>query len=355
MLSMILLKFKQTLLMKKIITIAIFLCTVSVSAQKFDTALDYLKFVSEQQEGITKKMWTYTKAVAHGKSDRNVTNKRKSLLKTLDRSIEKIKKAPGFDGVEFKNQLLKRLQFNKDLLNNEYAKIIDMKAVAEQSYDAMEAYMLAQELADKRMEEIQEEYEANYNAFAESNNINIVENETDLSKNMAISNEVFGYYKKMYLIYFKVYINEIYLMDALNSNDVNAIQQNANALNTSAKEGLEILKTTTHYKNDKSIAIATKKAFEFFIDETKNKIPVLTDFLVLSEDLEKTKATLEKTAERKRTKEQIDSYNAMINKFNKGVKSYNDTNTALNKKRSVVINGLNTTNQKFLSKHIPND
>ncbi|MEN8885247.1 MAG: hypothetical protein ABF246_02555, partial [Winogradskyella sp.] len=67
------------------------------------------------------------------------------------------------------------------------------------------------------------------------------------------------------------------------------------------------------------------------------------------------KATLEKTVERKRTKAQIDGYNAIINKFNTGVKSYNDTNTALNKKRSVVINGLNTTNQKFLSKHIPND
>ncbi|WP_296316516.1 LIC11966 family surface protein [Winogradskyella sp. UBA3174] len=341
--------------MRKIITICIFLFTVSLSAQKFDTALDYLEFVSEQQEGITKKMWTYTKAIAHGKSDRNVNNKRKSLLKTLDRSIEKIKKAPGFDGVEFKNQLLKRLQFNKDLLNDEYAKIIDMKAVAEQSYDAMEAYMMAQELADKRMEEIQEEYEVNYYAFANKNKINIVESETDLSKNMSISNEVFSYYKNMYLIYFKVYINEIYLMDALNSNDANAIQQNANALSESAKEGLQVLKSIEHYKNDKSLSIATKKAFEFFIDEAENKVPVLTDFLVLSEDLEKTKATIEKTAERKRTKEQIDGYNAMISKFNKGVKQYNNTNTALNKKRQVVINVLNTTNQKFLSKHIPND
>lgn len=341
--------------MKKIITIAIVLCSITTNAQNFDTALSYLEFVSEQQEGITKKMWKYTKAIAHSRSDRNVESKRKSLIKTLDKAIDKIKKASGYNGDEFKNQLLKRLQFNKDLLNDEYAKIIDMKAVAEQSYDAMEAYMMAQELADKKMGEIQAEYETNYYAFAAANNINIIENESDLSKKMELSNEVFGYYKQMYLIYFKVYVNEIYLMDALNNNDVNAIQQNANALSQSAKEGLEILKSTDHYKNDKSIAAATKKAFEFFIDEADNKIPLLTDFLVLNEDIAKTKTALEKTPERKRTKAQIDGYNKMVNDYNKKAKLYNTTNMALNKTRETVINGLNTTNQNFLSKHIPND
>tara|TARA_R110002111_G_scaffold252195_1_gene316905 strand:+ start:12049 stop:13110 length:1062 start_codon:yes stop_codon:yes gene_type:complete len=352
---MISLNYNTTPLMKQFITIVLFLFTISLSAQNFEKALDYLEFVSEQQEDITKKMWRYTKAIAHSKSYRNVQNKRKSLLKTLDKAISKIRNAPGYDGNEFKNQLLKRLHFNKNLLNDEYAKIIDMKAVAEQSYDAMEAYMLAQELADKKMEEIQEEYEVNYYAFANKHNINIIESETDLSKKMTISNEVFTYYKKMYLIYFKVFINEIYLMDALNSNDVNAIQQNANALSESAKEGLNILKAEAHYKNDKSIANATKKAFDFFIDEAENKIPVLIDFLVSKTDLEQTQLTLEKTPERKRTKTQIDGYNTLVNNFNKGVKQYNKTNTDLNKRREFVINTLNNSNQKFLGKHIPND
>lgn len=88
----------------------------------------------------------------------------------------------------------------------------------------------------------------------------------------------------------------------------------------SAKEGLEILKTVELYKNDKSIAMATKKVFEFFIDEAENKIPVMEDFLVSKEDLDKTAAALEKTPQRKRTKEQIDGYNDLVNAFNKGVK-----------------------------------
>jgi hypothetical protein len=341
--------------MKQIFTIALFFFAISLSAQTFDNALQYLEFVSEQQEGITKKMWKYTKSIAHSRSDRNIENKRKNLLKTLDKAIDKIKKAPGYDGNEFKNQLLKRLQFSKNMLNDDYAKIIDMKAVAEQSYDAMEAYMLAQEMADKKMEEIQAEYEANYYTFAKNHKINIIENESDLSKNMTISNEVFKHYKKMYLIYFKVYINEVYLIEALNNGDANAIQQNANALSESAKEGLEILKTVEHYKNDKSIANTTKKAFDFFIDEADNKMPQIVEFLVLNEDLQKTQAALEKTPQRKRTKEQIDGYNNMVNDFNKKVKIYNKLNDELNNKRQTVINNLNNTNQNFLSKHIPND
>ena len=172
---------------------------------------------------------------------------------------------------------------------------------------------------------------------------------------MTISNEVFAHYKEMYLVYFKVYINEVYLMDALNKGDANAIQQNANALSESAKEGFEVLKSVEHYKKDMSIANATKKAFEFFIDEADNKVPKLVAFLVLGEDLQDAQAALEKTPQRKRTKEQVDGYNAMANDYNKGVKEYNKINSDLNTKLQNVINTLNNTNQNFLSKHIPND
>ncbi|TCK69116.1 hypothetical protein DFQ05_0631 [Winogradskyella wandonensis] len=341
--------------MRKITFILLLISVSFVSAQSFDSANAYLDFVGEHQENITQKMWQYTKAVAHGKSDRAVENKRKSLVKTIDRAMGKIDKANGYDGDTFKTQLLEKLQFNKDLLNDDYAKIIDMKAVAEQSYDAMEAYMLAQELADKKLEEIQKTYETNLYTFANKHNIQIIESETDLSKKMKISNTVFKYYKELYLIYFKVFINEVYLMDALNKGDVAGIQQNANALSESAKEGLSILKDIEPYNQDTSIIDATKKTFEFFKDEAEINIPKITDFLILNENFEKIKATLEKTPERKRTKKQIDDYNNKVNEMNKGVKTYNDTNAKLNKKRAEVINNLNTVNQNFLSRHIPND
>ena len=337
--------------------IAILLCftTHNSIAQKFDSPSDYLSFVGDELEVITKNNWKYTKAVAHSKSDKNISNKRKVLVKSVERAIAKITKAKGYDGNEYKNQVLTHLAFNKSILNNDYAEILDMKAIAEQSYDLMEAYILAQEMADKKMEQAQAEYENNFYAFAKKHDINIIESDSDLSKKMTISGEVFSHYNELYLIFFKVYINEIYLMEALEKNDINAIQQNTNALSQSAKEGLTTLENSTLYKNDASIVKSTKAIFEFFIDEADNKMPQQLDFLVLNEDMETISKTLEKTPEKKRTKKQIDAYNNKVKQINKAVKNYNKINTDLNNNREKAFNALDVTKEKFLAKHIPND
>lgn len=337
------------------LTLVFLFVATSITAQTFNNASEYLDFVAEEQEEITKNMWKYTKAVAHSKSDRSIDGKRKKLLKTIDQAIAKITKADGFGDDDYKSKVLKHMTFNKNLLNQDYAKIIDMKEVAEQSYDAMEAYVLAQEMADQKMEESQQEYERNFYEYAAKHDIQIIESESDLGKKMKISNDVFEHYHDMYLTYFKVYINEIYLMDAIEKNDVSAIQQNANALVAAAKEGLELLETKEAYKKDQSVINATKKAFEFFIDEGENQIPIITEFLIVNEDFEKIKSTLEQTNERKRTKEQVDNYNKKVKEVNEGADNYNKVNAVLNTKRQNAINSLNNANANFLSKHIPND
>lgn len=324
-------------------------------AQNFDKAIDYLEFLGDEQNLVTKNMWKYTKALAHSKSDRSINAKRENLIKSVENAIKKIEKANGFDGEDYKNKVLKHLKLNLSLLKQDYAEIIDMKAVAEQSYDMMEAYILAQRLADEKMAESQAEYETNFYAFADKHNIKIEESESDLGKKMEISNQVFTHYNDMYLVFFKVFINEIYLWDAIKTNNINAIQQNSSALLDSSKEGLTLLETEKGFKNDNAIILATKQTFQFFIDEAENDIPVIVDFLVQEDQMKKIQEQLEKTAERKRTKDQIDNYNKKVNAINKAAKNYNKTNQSLNTKRQTVLNKLDATKEKFLERHIPKD
>ena len=324
-------------------------------SQQFNNALDYLEFVSDEQEIITRNTWKYTKAIAHSKRDRTIASKRSSLIKSIERAITKISKAQAYEGDAFKQNVLNNLELNKNLLQQDYAKVIDMKAVAEQSYDAMEAYMLAQEMADKKMAEAQQEFEIHYYEFARKHNINIIESETDLSKKMKISSEVFDHYNDLYLIFFKVNMNEVYLYDALERNDISAIEQSAGALSESAKYGMTILDTVSLYKKDRMLIDATRKAFEFFKDEADTKIPVMTDFLIANEDFEAIKNKLENTPQRKRTKEQIDAYNEKVPLINKAGNNYNKTSATLNKKRETIIGNLNAAYERFLAKHIPKD
>ncbi|WP_452221963.1 hypothetical protein [Lacinutrix salivirga] len=339
----------------KFLLLAIFLITFSAQAQKFKTPVDYLNFVGKELNTITKNNWKYTKAIAHSKSAKTIKGKRNVLVKSVQKALLKLQRAEGYDGDEFKNQVLALMRLNENMLNQDYAKIIDMKEVAEQSYDLMEAYLLARELADKKMTEAQELYEQQFQAFADKYNVNIIENESDLSKNMKLSNEVFKIYNDMYLLNFKVRINEIYLWDAISKQDVSAIQQNANALKTSAIEGLTLLKTAPIYKNDKSLIENTKETFEFYIEEVDKYIPQIVDFYVLSEDVKSLQETIEKTPQKKRTKEQVDGFNKKVKEVNKAISNYNKVNKTLNAKRQKIVEQLNATNSKFLSKHIPND
>ncbi|RMA64201.1 hypothetical protein [Ulvibacter antarcticus] len=337
----------------------LFLFTLLISSitfgQKFESPLDYLEFISSEQEVITNNMWTYTKAIAHSKNEKNVDTKLNSLLKSIERAIAKIEKADSYEDDEYKEQVLKNIRLNENLLKQDYDKIIDMKAVAEQSYDQMEAYLLAREMADEKMAEVQQEYEDHFMAFAKKHNIEILENKSDLSRKMKISGEVFDHYNEVYLIFFKVNINELYLWEAIEKNDVSAIQQNANALEQATQEGKERLKSVTLYKEDNSLVEATMSMFDYFTDETENKIPQIISFLILNDEVTSINESIENTPERKRTKKQIDGYNAKVKEINKAVKNYNKITTEQNKTRNAVIGKINTANEKFLARHIPND
>ena len=52
----------------------------------------------------------------------------------------------------FRDSVVRYLELSYAVLNNDYAKIMDMEEISEQSYDAMEAYMLAQQIANDKME-----------------------------------------------------------------------------------------------------------------------------------------------------------------------------------------------------------
>jgi len=340
---------------KKLLFLIPFLIFASeCNAQKFRTALDYMNFISRQQVLIVKSSWRYTQAIAHSKDDRTIDKKRTILIRSIDRAIMKITKAQGFEGeTEYKEKVLRNLEINKSLLLEDYAEIIDMQAVAEQSYDAMEAYILAQELADQKMAEAQKEYEENFYAYAKKHDITVFEGQSELGKKMEISNKVFDYHNDLYLIFFKVHFNESNLLDAIKEKDISAIRQNINALKVAVQEGLKDVDSVPLYKKDDRIVKAVKEVFQIHLNEADNTIPQILDYLVLQEDFEKIQAAIEKTPETDRTNEQIDNYNNKVDVLNEKSELINKLIDKLFKERNKKLERLDRANAKFLDKHVP--
>ncbi|NQY30314.1 MAG: hypothetical protein HRT69_12680 [Flavobacteriaceae bacterium] len=340
--------------MKKNIFLLLLCLSTFIYAQKFNKAIDYLNFVGNENENISKQMLRYAQAVAHSKRGAAINSRRKKLIATVSKSISKIEKAKGYNDNTYKDQILSYMRLNESLLKEDYAKVIDMKKIAEQSYDLMEAYIMMQELTKQKQDEAFDKYKEYEAAFAKENNINLINsNSSELGRKMEITNAVFKHNNAANLTFFKANFQEITLIKSIEANDVNAIQQNANALSQYAKEGLEKLQTIELLKKDTSIIKSIEAVFNFYIDEAENKTPQLIEFMVLNESFDKIKTALEKTPERKRTKEQVDLFNKKVNEINKKAESYNKTNLSLNNNRSKFITAYNNTVSKFFERHIP--
>ena len=238
-------------------------------------------------------------------------------------------------------------------INEEYDKIIDMQEVAEQSYDAMEAYIMTRDLVNKKIDSENEKAELAQKNFCAKYNITLSENTSELGQKIKISNEVFAYHTELYLIFFKTNVTDLYLSNAIEKNDIGGIQQNAATLVQYANEGLEKLKTVKPFGTDNSMVLITKKALEFYKKQGEQFAPKVVAFMMFNEKFEAAKKSLESKSDKDRTKEEIDNYNTMVKQVNKEIDTYNKTNSANFQEKNTIIDQWNNTGETFISSHVP--
>lgn len=349
-------KTRQSMKKTVLAIFALFAITLA-KAQDFRTPVDYLNFIGKESAAISRNTWNYTKAVAHSKSARRIDASRKALLKSIQNASKKIAGLKnGYKGdTEYRDQLLSYLSISEKYINDEYEKIIDMQEVAEQSYDFMEAYIMARDLVNEKINDEVEKLNANQKLFGNKYNIQITDDNSDLSKKMKASNTVFKYHTEMFLIFFKVNVTDINLMKSIEQKDLNAIQQHASSLELYANEGLEKLKTTVPFNKDASLIAATKKALEFYKKEAIELTPKVVSFLMLNQQVEDTKESLDKKPEKNRTKQEIDNFNNLVKSVNNEISEYNKLNSKFYQNKIAVNTEWEQAGEQFISKHVPKD
>jgi hypothetical protein len=326
----------------------------SLKAQNYTNAVDYMSAISDQFSKIMSETWDYTSAVAHGKSAKKVENNRKDLIKAIADAKKKISGMPGYDDdTAYRDSVVSFLTMDYNIMNNDYAKIVDMEEIAEQSYDQMETYLKAQELANAKLDRANDNLSVQQKLFATDHNISITENKDKIAKKLESSDRVIKYYNVVYLIFFKSYKYEAFLMDALIKNDAEDIEKNKNDLLASSTAGLAMTDTLKSFDGDASLKIACKGALTFFKTESGSKIQDVMDYYTAKSKFEKIKAAFDAKASSSRTKADVDEYNAAVAEYNKAGVKYNTTNTELNTKRTAAIDGWNKAGETFLDKHVP--
>jgi len=326
--------------------------SVLLKSQTTSPALAYMEEMSFLSSELKDETWQYLKAVTKGKSARKVEKKRIELINKVGAKKREISAKRKFteDG-SYKKAVENYLQMTYTVLKEDYDKILDMEDIAEQSYDLMEAYILAKELANEKLEGAFDELKAAQEEFAAANNINLVEGEMD-KKSLKIesANEALGYYNDVYLIFFKSYKQEAYIQDAFSRADVNAMEQNINTMLTFNEEGLSKLDELDNYNGDAALKLAVKKILRYFDEEAKVHYPSMVNFFVAKDNFEKATAIIESKKKSKRTQDDIDNYNTAVKTFNNEVKAYNATTQLTNNERSKLLEGWNKEVDAFFKR-----
>ena len=318
------------------------------------TPVDYMNNISLKYRTIQQDMWDYTSAVAHGKSAKKVESRRAELIQTTYTAMNEVKKMPAYEGdATYRDSVISFLNIYYLILKEDYAKIVDMEEISERSYNDMEAYMTAKEMANEKMNLAAFMVAEQQKVFAAKYNITLQVADDQLSNNMNAANEVYNYYNEIYLIFFKSYIQEKYLIEAINKKDVSAIEQNKNALAATSVEGLEKLKSITNFKGDNTVVDACIEILTFYKDEAENKIALITDYFIKTENFNTIKTSFDQIKPNNRTQADVDSYNTAVNEMNASVAVYNTTNTELSTNRGKYLDNWNNATAKFTDKHVP--
>lgn len=336
-------------------TSILFILPFVLFGQSSKEASDYLNAIGAQQRAIAKDVFSYTSTVAHSKSARKVENKRQAMLQTIREATKTVAAMKPFQGDKsLRDSAVSYLQTTYIVLNNEFGKIMNMEEIAEQSYDAMEAYLLAQDIANEHLQNSEERFRTKYFDFASKNNIKIIDSEDDkLNQNLKIASEVNKYHQMVYLVFFKSMKQEFYMVEAITNKNVGVIEQNKNVLTQYVAEGLKKLDTMRAYKQDKSLLSAARQALEFYKQECDSKMAIVIDFYVKEDLFTKSKKAFDAKKPNERTEQEVNEYNKNINEFNSLVNKFNATTNSLNQERNKLINNWNKSAQVFLDKYVP--
>jgi len=325
---------------------------ITAGAQDYGNPGEYLGAINVQSVNISKKFLSYTSASAHGKRAKKVENLRMKLLDEVQEARMNISGMPSFKGDKsFRDTSVSFMKLYYNVLNEDYSKIINMEEIAEQSYDAMEAYIMAQEMVSKKLDEANEKMKLAVETFASKNNITLTKSQSEMDDMMSQVGKINKYYHQLHLIFFRPYKQEENMLEAVEKSNITGIEQNKSSLLKYAQEGLQKTAAIKPFDGDNSLLAACKAMLNFYVMEANDKMNTVSEFFLTKERFESIKKEYEKKSSP--SKQDIDAYNKSVNDINKASQAFNTTNQALYKQRKEALNDWNKAVNAFFDEHTP--
>lgn len=327
-----------------------FICTL-LYAQ--NTPVEYLNKLSADYEQINKDTWDYIRQASRGKNASKVEKRRKELAATLKSAKYRVSRVRAYQGdASLKNAYARYLDLTYQVINNGYKEIVDMERVAEESYDAMEAYLLMKEQANEKLDSAFNIFYDAFGVFTTTHNIKVNDDKSRIARKLDNAGKVNKYYNKLYLIFFKSSFYENEMIKATSEGRIGDIEQFRQTLETVSREGQSEAKEVGSYNGDNTLKYACIKILEFFVSEATKYMPKQIDFFTKKDRFETLSKNMEAKKRNSLTREEINAYNEALEEYNEAIKSFNETNDYLNKTRNQKYNAFNNSVENFYKKFL---
>ena len=327
--------------------------TTTIQAQDTQAALAYMEDINNAVDDTQGETWRYLKAATKGRSARTMERKREALVDEIGDVIGKVRKIGGFKGDRaYQTEVLNYLKLTHIVIREDYSQIMDMEDIAERSYDDMEAYLLAKEIASEKMDSALTIYQNAQEEFASKHNIELVEGEKSRrQEKIAKASKALGYYNNIFLIFFRANVQESYVIDAMNRNDLVSLEQNINALKSATAMAQEALDTVSKFEGDPKLIVAAQQMLKFYQNEAERDFPEVVDFYVKKENFERLAKMMESKKKRDLTEEDIANYNKAVEEYNALIPKFNSANERTNNKRNEMLERWNDRLEEFFDAH----
>jgi hypothetical protein len=327
---------------------------VSLQGQAIENPGEYMSAINNARGGMDAKYMQYLSAAAHGRRARKVEKLRAEVIETINQSKYKTTDLPKYKGDNTLRQgAIDYITLCYRVFNEDYKKIVDMEELAEQSFDAMSAYLLLQEKVTEKLNEASTQLHKTAMDFAAKYNVKIDSTKGALDNKLEVAGKLTDYTNSVFLIFFKCNWQDNEMVTAMNNKKVNDVEQSRNSIIRYATDGLKGLDTLKSFNGDPSLANACRDVLKYYKKMAETDIPKLTDFYLKEENFTKTKKAFDAKSGNSRTQQDVDAFNKAVKEYNESIDGFNKTNTAVNKERTQAMNTWEAAQKKFADANMP--
>lgn len=310
-----------------------------------DEALKYLEEISEEYEQVVRAQWQYAQAVVEGGA---FDREKEKLISSITSAIGRITNIPPYRRDRaLRDSVLAFLELNRKMIREDYTQLADLEIMENKTYEELDEYLFAQENAYDRLGKLSESLRKEEEKFARKHGIRLVKRDDKFARKLLLMNEMFSYYNRVYLQFYKSYSQELVVFRTIQEQDPEKIQEELTQLSANAKAGIRQLKQTGGYKGDRSMYEAAQESLQFYQQEAEESLqPVLRYY----QKLRMLEILREK---RKQGEANSEEYNQLVREINESANTLNQINENLNTRRSELLARWNSVSESFLVRQLP--